>query len=149
MNKTHDSKYWVHEKDLSLLFFAHDFIIFIFNTWNKKIFCPRWGSNSQPPHLLDSILSYKYSALTDCATGAMLWINQKWTPTFIWVFNFISSYLMGETNNGMPFITGILNSLIDQELSYNLRKNIFVFLMVIETIFLFRISKCFNIIFVS
>ena len=30
-------------------------------------YCSRWGSNSQPPHL---ILCYKYGALTDCATGA-------------------------------------------------------------------------------
>ena len=42
---------------------------------DTKCFCPRWGSNSQPPHLLDSILSYKYSALTDCATGARLLFN--------------------------------------------------------------------------
>lgn len=30
--------------------------------------CSRWGSNSQPSALLTSVLSYKYRALTDCAT---------------------------------------------------------------------------------
>ena len=46
--------------DLSL------FCIFASHTM-KAITCSRWGSNSQPPHL---ILNYKYGALTDCATGA-------------------------------------------------------------------------------
>ena len=36
--------------------------------WN----CPRWGSNSQPPHLSSTYTAYKYSALTDCATGAIM-----------------------------------------------------------------------------
>ena len=43
--------------------------IFVLTTkWN----CPRWGLNSQPPHLSSTYTAYKYSALTDCATGAIM-----------------------------------------------------------------------------
>ena len=51
--------------------------LFIFNfytsrTWHpskcKKGSFPRWGSNSQPRHILTHTV-YKYRALTDCATG--------------------------------------------------------------------------------
>ena len=69
--------------------------------WNRnyekylqKMFCPRWGSNSQPPHLSGPILPYKYSALTDCATGAsyilalkMIWRKSKQSEIDEWYLN--------------------------------------------------------------
>ena len=45
---------------------------YITTTWYpskcKKGLFPRWGSNSQPRHILTHTV-YKYRALTDCATG--------------------------------------------------------------------------------
>ena len=67
-------------KSLKYVYSLIDFIqlkLFIFNfytsrTWHpskcKKGSFPRWGSNSQPRHILTHTV-YKYRALTDCATG--------------------------------------------------------------------------------
>ena len=53
---------------------------YITTTWYpskcKKGLFPRWGSNSQPRHILTHTV-YKYRALTDCATGA----SWSTTPT--------------------------------------------------------------------
>ena len=64
---------------------------------------PRWGSNSQPLHILAAtrmVTVYKYNALTDCATGdghqlgRVLWtkLNEVKFVILKVIFSFIYVY---------------------------------------------------------
>ena len=62
------------------------FIIHVNYQARRKKDCSRWGSNSQPRHI-SRVLTYKYRALTNCATGAYLHGNSLLIYTLHGIWN--------------------------------------------------------------